>query len=157
MRACRVPAALLLGGLIWAATGCKSAATGGPPSFADVVLEGHTQDEIRAAAIKVFTSHFYVTKVSGPDILVFDKSGGTMDNVLYGGWGPGEVTIRVKLYLTTAGSQSYRLAAQAFMVRDVGDTRLEDEQRLSKLRRGPYQKLLNEVKQSLDQPPPPTP
>jgi hypothetical protein len=147
----RFLATLLLALLPWSFSGCQTAARGGSSSFASVVIENHTMDEIRKAAIAVFTGHFYHTRVSGPDILVFEKAGSTMDNVLYGGWSP-DVTLRVKLYITSASSVSYQLSAQAFMVREAGDTRIEDEQRLTKLRRGPYQKLLEEIKARLESP-----
>jgi hypothetical protein len=130
-------------------TGCQSAATGGSHSFASVIIENHTMDEIREVAIAVFSENFYTTKVSGPDILVFEKAGSTMDNVLYGGWGP-DVTLRVKLYISSASSLSYQLTAQAYMVREAGDIRIEDEQRMTKLRRGPYQKLLEQIKARLE-------
>jgi len=132
--------------------GCSTAARGGPNSFASVVIENHTTDEIRRAAIAVFTSHYYVTAMGGTDMLIFEKSGGSMDNILYGGWSPGEVTIRVKVQISSSGPTSYLVSSQGFMVRNANDLAIEDEQKLSKLRRGPYQKLLEEVRKKVMQP-----
>ena len=152
----RLATMALLALLPWSFSGCKSGTTSGSSHFAGIIIANHTMDEIRTAAITVFTEHFYHVKVSGPDILVFEKAGSTMDNVLYGDWGP-SVTLRVKLYITSASSVSYQVTAQAYMVREAGDTRIEDEQRLTKLRRGPYQKLLEEVKARLTPEPAPQP
>jgi hypothetical protein len=133
-------------------TGCSTAARGGPSNFASVVIDGHTSDEIRRAAIDVFTSHYYTTAMGGTDTLVFEKAGGGMDNLLYGGWSPGEITIRVKVHLSSSGPTSYLVSCQGFMVRDANDPMVEDEQQLSKMRRSPYQKLLEEVREKVSQP-----
>lgn len=138
--------------LLVASSGCSTAARGGPASFASVIVEDHTMEEIGRAAIAVFTSHAYATTLGGPDILVFEKPGGSMDNLLYGGWSPGEVTIRVKVYLTASSATSYLVSCNGFLVRNANDMAIEDEQRLTKLRRGPYQKLLEEMQERLKQP-----
>lgn len=141
---------LVLLGTILGSSGCASAARGGPASFASVVIENHTTDEIRDAAVQVFTSNYYVTKLSGTDILVFEKLGSAMDNLAYGGWAPNEVSLRVKVYLSPAGSTAYLVSCEAFMVRYAGDAVFEDEQRLLKIRRGPYQRLLEDVQARLE-------
>lgn len=143
-----------LAGTLLGLAGCASAARGGPTNFAGVIIENHTTDEIRQAAVDVFTSNYYVTKLSGTDILVFEKMGSGMDNLAYGGWSPNEVSIRVKVYLTPASDIAYIVSCDAFMVRNAGDGVFEDEQRLLKIRRGPYQRLLEEVKSRLEHPAP---
>lgn len=138
--------------LAFTSTGCSTAARGGPSTFASVVIDGHTRDEISRATMEVFNSHYYITAMGGTEMLMFEKSGGSMDNILYGGWSPGEVTIRVKVHLSSAGATSCLVSCQGYMVRDANDPMVEDEQKLSKLRRGPYQKLLEEVREKVNQP-----
>ena len=55
--------------------------------------------------------------------------------------------VRVEIVPLSGGS-SYRVQCQAYIVRDAGAL-LEDEVRLTNIRRAPYQSLLNKVKKQL--------
>lgn len=146
--------AVLLGlaPLLLGSAGCRTAAHGEPGTFASVVIDGSSMEEIRRATIDVFTSHDYATVLGGPDILVFEMSGSSMDNILYGGWSSGKISIRAKVYISPAGVTSHVLSCQAFRVHDANDPALEEERKLSKLRGGSYKKLLEEVQEKVNQP-----
>ena len=82
--------------------------------------------------------------------MVFEKEGSRGDQILYGGVGGaaygGAVTVRVKAEIVDlVGQDARRLQCTAYMVNDAGDGIFEDSQRLANFRRGPYQKLLDDV------------
>ena len=82
--------------------------------------------------------------------MVFEKEGSRGDQIVYGGLGGaaygGAVTVRVKAEIVElAGQDAHRLQCTAYMVNDAGGGVFEDQQRLANFRRGPYQKLLDEV------------
>ena len=75
-----------------------------------------------------------------------------MNTLMYGDWTPGKVWVRVKVYLRHLGSPNeILLECDAFMVNNYGDVRFEEEYKLSKMRRGTYQDLLEEVKKRVGQ------
>jgi hypothetical protein len=55
----------------------------------------------------------------------------------------------VKAEIVELGEGSNRLQCQTYMVRNAGDSFFEEETRLTNMRSGPYQKLLNEVAQRM--------
>ena len=62
----------------------------------------------------------------------------------------GAVTmVRVKAEMLDLGNGSQRLQCQASIVRNAGDSFFEDESRLTNLRSGPYQSLLDKVAKQL--------
>ncbi len=136
--------------------GCASAANGGPSDFASVEISNHTTDEIRQETVAVFTEKGYVAKVAGNTRMVFETMGSFSDNLWYGGWSPGEVSIRVNLNIESSGATAYRVSCQASMVRNSGDSVFEDEQKLLRPRRRPFQDMLDEIKTRVEQPEPST-
>lgn len=129
--------------------GCTTARPGDPRRFAEVRISDHTAAEIREAAQKVFERHGYRTVLPGESLLIFEKKAGTGDLLLHGGWSAEGTHLRVKVWLSVAGPTSYSLAAQAFVVRDAGDAALEDERALGWMRRGGFQRLLEEVREEV--------
>jgi len=64
---------------------------------------------------------------------------------LAGTHGGEQVNVRVRAEVVDLGAGSHRLQCKAWMVRDAGDSFFEEEVALTNFRRGPYQKLLEEV------------
>jgi hypothetical protein len=143
-------AILLLGLLLM--VGCQS----GKPasaSFASVTIPGKTPQEICNAAATVFQENGYQVASLNPSAMVFQKEASRMKSMAYNGvvnTHYGAVTLeRVKAELVDLGAGSFRLQCQASIVRGAGDSFFEDESRLSNLRSGPYQSLLNKVAKRL--------
>jgi hypothetical protein len=125
--------------------GCKSAEKNGSAGFASVVLSGNTPGQIRDAAVDVFGADGYTAAQKDPGNLIFEKKGGGMNNFAYGSWlADDPVWIRVKAAVVPAGDMTFRLQCSAFMVRDKGGV-TEEEVRLTRIHRGRYQKLLDQV------------
>ena len=143
--------ALLLLGVILMA-GCQS----GKPasaSFASVTIPGKTPEEICTTAAAVFQEDGYQVMSLNPSAMVFQKEASRGTSMAYNGvvnTHYGSVTlVRVRAELVGLGAGSHRLQCQASIVRGAGDSFFEDESRLSNLRSGPYQSLLNKVAKRL--------
>lgn len=119
-------------------------------SFASVVIANQSAETIHDTTMLVFEEAGYkVNRVPGGG-MVFEMEGSRGDQILYGGLGGaaygGSVTVRVRVEIVDlVGQDARRLQCQAYIVRNAGDGVFEDKQRLANFRRGPYQKLLDEV------------
>jgi hypothetical protein len=82
---------------------------------------------------------------------VLEKEGSTGTSIAYGNWMGTPVSIRVRTRLIQVGEMTYRLECSAYHVRDAGGT-LEEEIRISRMKRGTFQKLLNEVQAAVETP-----
>jgi hypothetical protein len=85
--------------------------------------------------------------------MVFEKEGSRAQSLAYGGvidthYG-GITLVRVKAEVVDQGPSSSRLQCQAFMVRNAQDSFFADETRLTNVRSGPYQNLLDKVAKRL--------
>jgi len=133
--------------------GCKTAPPGPPTdSLAAVVIQEKTQIEIARTVSQVFQDAGYTpTPIPANNrmMLVFDKPGSTSANVVYGDWSGG-VWFRAKVDIRSFDATSQIIECDAYRVLGRGDTRFEEENRLSKLYKGAYQDLLNKVKATLN-------
>ena len=139
---------LALGGV-----GCGS--LGGPASasFASVTIENRSLAEIAGATAKVFAADGYRGGMSGASKMVFDKGASRATTLSREGLVDthyGAQTInRVKVEIAAVGETGYRLECKAFVVRNAGDSILQEEVPLANFRSLPYQSLLNKVKKEL--------
>ena len=134
--------------LLFGLAGCSSSK---PASarFASVEIHNQPPDKIAAAATQVFRENGYRGGASGTRKMVFEKEGTYANNLAYNGvvgatYGA-QTLVRVRAELVDLGEGSQRLQCQTFMVRNAGDSFFEEESRLTNIRSGPYQKLLNDV------------
>jgi hypothetical protein len=138
--------------LVLALAGCSSDGPKVPRShsMASVALQGPTTAQIRQTALDVFKENLFQASYAGPENLVFEKPGSRMNDMAYGGWFDEPVWVRVKLVITRYGVESHLVACDAFIVRDRGSSVFEEEQRFYKISKGPYQKMLKEIKARLE-------
>jgi hypothetical protein len=130
--------------------GCKSAGKPAAGCFASVEINGNTPGQISRVAVEVFRENGYLAAHSGPPEMVFEKRGSTMNNLAYGNWMGGEpVWVRVKVSIVRTGEMANRLQCTASLLRDRNGL-MEEEIKVSRLRSGPYQKLLEEVRRRLN-------
>jgi hypothetical protein len=133
------------------AVSCSSTREGSKP-FAAVTLRGHDSLTIRRAVEAVFSEEGYVD-ASRRGSWRYERGTSKMGQLLHGGWFDDDgVRERVKLNLIPLSEGVYRLEAEAVMVRDAGDSFFEEEARMTRLKSGPYRKLLEEVEEQLQQP-----
>jgi hypothetical protein len=134
-------------------SGCQTGQPGSA-SFASVTIQNHSLAEIQQAASQVFREHGYRAAVTGPNEMLFEREGTRGQDLAYNGLVNthyGEKTkVRLRSELIDLGNNSWRLQGQAYIVRNAGDPFFEEETRLSHMRRGPYQEMLNLVAKRLD-------
>jgi hypothetical protein len=134
-------------------TGCGSLGGAASGTFASVTIQNHSREEIAGATAKVFGADGYMSGPSRAGQLVFQKDASRATTLsqegLYATQSGARTMNRVRAEIVPlSGGSSYRLQCQAYIVRDAGAL-LEDEVRLTSLRSGPYQSLLNKVKKQL--------
>jgi len=138
--------ALALG--LFALAGC-GATKPASASFASIVIDGHTMDEIRNAAGEVFQADGYTVMVRGNE-MKFEKEGSRMAQLAYEGFADsGPVNVRVLASIVQLSQTSYRLQCQAFIVKSPGDPVFEEVIKLQNVRSRPYQDLLDKVAKKL--------
>lgn len=136
-------AVVLAAGLI-ALAGC-GATKPASASFASVVIEGHTVDQIRNAAGEVFSADGYNVMVRGNE-MKFEKEGSRLKQLAYEGFvDSGPVHIRVLASIVQISATSHRLQCQAYVVKSPGDPVFEEVIKLQNIRSHPYQELLDKV------------
>ena len=125
----------------------------GSAGFASVTIENRSPEEIATVTARVFGADGYMNGPSRAGQLVFQKDASRATTLsqegLYATQSGARTMNRVRVEIVPlSGGSSYRLQCQAYIVRDAGAL-LEDEVRLTSLRSGPYQSLLNKVKKQL--------
>jgi hypothetical protein len=141
----------LLAVWVLAGTGCSSKPASA--SFASVVIPGKTSDEICKTTGVVFQEEGYQVRLLQASNMIFQKEASRSQALAYGGvidthYGS-TTAIRVKASLVDMGMGSYRLQCQAYVVRDANDAFFAEETRLSNMKGGTYQKILNKVAERL--------
>jgi hypothetical protein len=135
--------------LLVAATGCRSLSKPGSASFASVTIRNHSSQEIAAATAKVFGEDGYAGGLSNTGQLVFQKEASRATTLsregIFATQQGSQTANRVRAEIVPLADGSHRLQCQAYVVRGAGDAFFEDEVRLSNMRSGPYQSLLNKV------------
>ena len=144
---------LLLGMVCWAA-GCQTTTPTGSSHLASVLVASRDVARIEAALRAVLTANDYRERTLGNNRFVFERPGTQLNQAAHGGWLDDWVWERVKGNLRKRDDQTTLVEMNAYMVRNRGDEVFEEEQRLWKVRAGPYQALLNEVKTRVESPGP---
>jgi hypothetical protein len=140
-----VPALICLAGV-----SCSSTSGSAPKKFATITLAEPDAESIRQTVDAVFQEAGYFD-TSNRDRWSYDRRSSSMEQFVHGGWFDEEqVRVRVKLHLAARADGRHQLEAVAVTVRDAGEAFFEEENRMTRLRREPYQKLLNEVARRLE-------
>ncbi len=106
---------------------------GTPNGQAQVTVTGVLEPQIEAKAEDVFFRHGFDFKGAGDGHMVFERSGGVMNDVLYGNWqDKGDTTTRVTLFIIKKDTMTYALRTRSIAVRHTfgadSDTELFDIQ-----------------------------
>jgi hypothetical protein len=128
--------------------GCSSTDKGDLNALVSIVIHGHPVERVREVTAQVFRDDGYKVTRNGYAKLIFEKQGSTLNNISYGNWMGGGVWVRVKAALFEVSPNTCRIECEAFVLRGRGEA-LEEEIRINKLHRHPYQELLNEVSKRL--------
>ena len=132
--------------------GCKSPQGAASDSLASVEIRGRSALEVAHAVSEVFREASYAPAhlpANNKMMLMFEKPTGTSETVIYGGLS-GKLWHRVKINIKSLDEQTHLVECDACRVLDKGDPRFEEETKLSRLNRKPYQHLLEAVNARLN-------
>ena len=120
-----------------------------PEHFASVEIHDRSLEDIYLATAQVFKAEGYRAVPAGPREMRFEKEGTRGQKLAHASLmsvndGP-SVVERVKAVIVNLGPGSDRLQCETFVVTDAGTAFYEDEHRVSKSKRQPYQDLLDRV------------
>lgn len=139
--------------------GCNSTKAPGTDSLAAIHVKGRTPLEIARVVSEVFQSSGYQPSVLPPSRgfrMQFEKQGSLGATVIYGDWSSKDIWYRAKIKInrleTETGTEpeTYVVTCDAFRVLHRGDPHFEEEHRLTSLKSGPYQELLDKAKARLE-------
>lgn len=141
---------LALGG---AFSGCRTLEGPSSASFASVVIRGHSEEEISAAAAKVFGEDGYTGAPAAGGSMVFEKEASRARTLARAGaidtyYGARTIN-RVRAELVPLADGAFRLQCQAYTVSGTGDPFFDDEVALTNLRSAPYRALLERAADAL--------
>ncbi len=125
-------------------------------SFAGVIISNQSVEKIKAATITVFTQNGYQLMSLPTDELAFQREATRREQIDYAGFVGAhqgeEVFMRVRMSIEPSGSGAYLLGCKAYAVCNPGQAVFETSTALFGFQSGPYQKLLNNVKGTAEQP-----
>jgi hypothetical protein len=133
--------------------GCKTPRTGpGWDSLASINLQGHSGLEIARVVSEDFKAAGWQA-VPLPQNegmrMQFDKPAGTGANIMYSDWSFKPIWYRARIELLKTGEDTYTVTCNAWRVFDRNSGHFEEEHKLSSMKSGPYQDLLDKVKVKL--------
>ena len=138
------------------AVGCSSMNRPESASFAGVIISNASVEKIKAATVTVFTQNGYRQMALPNSELAFEREATRREQIDYAGFvgaHQGEqVLIRVRMSIEPSGSSAYLLGCKAYAVCNPGQAIFETSTALFGFQSGPYQKLLDNVKGTVQQP-----
>ena len=101
-------------------------------------------------AEQTFTENGYLVILESPNRLRCEKKASGISNAAYGNWmKDSPLWQRVRVSAVPLSEAVVKLQCQAYYVRGRGET-VEEELPISKLRNGPYEKMLKETSRRLN-------
>jgi len=138
------------------ATGCSSLNKPASASFASVIISNQSIEKIKAATVTVFQQNGYQLMSLPAGQLAFQREATRREQIDYAGFvgaHQGEqVVIRVRMSIEPSGTGAYLLGCKAYAVCNPGQPVFESSTALFNFQSGPYQKLLDNVKGTVQQP-----
>ena len=138
------------------ATGCSSLNKPASASFASVIISNQSVEKIKAATVTVFTQNGYQLMSLPDSELAFQREATRREQIDYAGFvgaHQGEqVVIRVRLSIEPSGVGAYLLGCKAYAVCNPGQPVFETSTALFNFQSASYQKLLDNVKSTVQQP-----
>jgi hypothetical protein len=145
---------LAMAGWLLLGTGCQTTSPTGDKVLAYETVEGRTLSEIRLATLEVFQKNGFAVKSAFGRDLIFEQKASTMSSLAFGAWMDPNVWLRVKIRIEEVGSGVDAIECNVYRVQNRGDNILEEEDRAYEKKKKPFQKLLTQIKEKLNAPPP---
>lgn len=139
--------------LMLGVSACQSPHGSPSPYLAAITVTNRTLTQVETATYASFKEQGFRAYRQAQGEFLFEREGTSMNNVVYGDWSMKRPWERIKVYIKESlPGQRVRVGCNAYMVREHGDPRFEEEQKLSRLHRGHYEDLLEKVYQLLPEP-----
>src|SRR4051812_44258266 len=106
-------------------SGCALFEPGGPS--AAITVKGHSRSQVQDVVERVFIDEGYKPYTRMLDGIMFEKEASKSDRLLYGDWGDGQVTQRVKVTISPDKEDYFRLRCMSFVAREAHDVSFEDQ------------------------------
>jgi hypothetical protein len=139
--------------VLWVAAGCRTLTQPTTASFASVIIQNHSPEEIVKATAEVFFADGYVGGMTGHGEMTFEKLASRATSFAREGILPtmngAQVMSRVRVEIVEQNDGAYRIQCRAFKVTGGGDPFFQEEEPIANMRSGPYQVLLSKVKSQL--------
>jgi len=134
-------------------SGCKSMDRPASASFASVLIYNQTPEQIRIASDSVFANNGYES-IRNPDGSQFyEKEATRREQIAYAGFAAAHegvrTIVRVRMGIEPSGVNCYLLSCTAAVVTSPGDFVNEQTFPLYSFQSGPYQDLLNNIRDNL--------
>lgn len=100
-------------------------------------------------AEEVFYRHGFAYKGGDSGRLIFERAGGTIENVLYGNWQEKDTFTRVSVFVARRDHQVYALRARSVVVRDTFGDPVDEEN--FDIQGARYGVLLKKIKTELEE------
>ncbi len=139
------------------ATGCISSgsSTGAANALASVDIQCSDPFHIASVTRQVFEEAGYITTQHSSSEMLFEIEGSRWQTFNYGDWSGKSVWFRAACSVRYLSLTHRALDCWAYLVRERGDARFEEQLRLTALKAGPYKDLLKKVKARVEAPTPP--
>lgn len=127
---------------------CSCAVTGTPVGQTEVRLKGYPASLLQQKVEEAFARDSFILVQSMPDRLVFERSGGRTEEVVYGDWMGRNTAVRVTVHFIQKGTQDYVMRTDSRIIRNPNSA-FEDRSDLFDMQALKYKRYLNEVKREL--------
>lgn len=139
------------------AIGCRSLDKPASVSFASVILSNtYNMAQIQEATMTVFQQNGYQNVPQPDDALVFEREATRGEQISYAGLvgaqAGDKVIIRVRVKIEVRDASTYWLGCKAYAVCNPDQPVFSTSTALLNFQSGPYQKLLDNVKGTLQRP-----
>lgn len=130
------------------ALGACATGSGIPTGQAQILIRGHSLNEIQTKSEDVFYRHGFAMHGMSADEMRFERRGGTTDNLLYGNWNENTTYTKITLFISPAGEDTYRLRLRSEVIRDTfgGDSNAK----MFDIQGSRYGGILKKIRQELE-------
>lgn len=133
-------------------SGCQSFTSTPSGTLTSVTITNQTVSAVMQATSAVFANHGFEGGQTGPGQFTFHRPGTRSNNLAYGNAMFDEVvTLRVVVLVQRLDPQKIFVGSNAWLIEAADDPVFEDSHQVRKLRKWPYEQLLDDIKTQFGQ------
>ncbi len=131
-------------------TGCQTFTNTPSGTLTSVTITNQSMSAVTQATVAVFISHGFEGGQTGPGQFTFQRPGTRSNNLAYGNAIFDEtVTIRVVVLVQQLDTHTIFVGCNAWLIEAENDPVFEDSHQVRKLRKWPYEQLLQDIQAQL--------